>query len=118
MWYPLSPKQERQVWAQLQDTPDVPEEAISAPSTPTPDEIPAAPEAVPPPAPVPQPPQAPVWTGPVPPIHDRCHCSIETLPGGNRVWKTNGEHACPLCMQLRDAFNRLSYSAVPDVANG
>lgn len=41
-----------------------------------------------------------------PPLHERCHCYIERLPGGRSVWKTN-ETACDQCHEVRDRYNNL-----------
>lgn len=42
-----------------------------------------------------------------PPLHDRCHCEIITMLGGNTIWRTNG-HCCPQCDQAREAWNAVS----------
>jgi len=41
-----------------------------------------------------------------PPLHDRCHCSIETLPGGRQIWKTHGG-SCVDCQNLSQQFNSI-----------
>lgn len=49
----------------------------------------------------------------LPPLHDNCHCYIETLPilsqtninDGRRVWKRS-EQCCPVCEQSAVAFNQ------------
>jgi len=44
------------------------------------------------------------WNGPIPPLHERCRCQIETMLDGHRVWKAQS-NACPICKQTRDRFN-------------
>ncbi len=41
---------------------------------------------------------------PEPPVHDNCHCSVKTMPGGRRIWEFSN-NACPLCRQMGEAFN-------------
>jgi len=41
----------------------------------------------------------------MPPVHERCHCFIETLPGGNQVWQFSSD-ACPQCKAAGIAFNQ------------
>lgn len=48
----------------------------------------------------------------LPPLHDRCHCVIETLPilsspgvkDGKRVWKKS-DNCCPKCHETAIRFN-------------
>jgi hypothetical protein len=48
----------------------------------------------------------------LPPLHDRCHCVIETLPilsmpgirDGKRVWRKS-ENCCPKCYETSLKFN-------------
>ena len=48
----------------------------------------------------------------IPPLHDRCHCVIETLPilsipgvkDGKRVWKKS-DNCCPKCHETALGFN-------------
>ena len=43
----------------------------------------------------------------VPPLHEFCHCEINTLPSGRQIWKLgNGEMHCSECVMNRDLFNR------------
>lgn len=44
-----------------------------------------------------------------PPLHDRCHCSVETLPGGRMIWNVN-ETACADCHSIASEFNRIQSS--------
>jgi hypothetical protein len=39
-----------------------------------------------------------------PPLHDRCHCRVKTLPGGRQIWETSN-NACPDCKQAGELFN-------------
>ena len=49
----------------------------------------------------------------LPPLHDNCHCRIETMPilsvpgvkDGRRVWKRS-ENCCPKCEASANEFNR------------
>jgi hypothetical protein len=41
---------------------------------------------------------------PEPPLHDRCHCRIKTMPGGRKIWEFSA-NACPTCRQVGEAFN-------------
>lgn len=41
---------------------------------------------------------------PDPPVHEFCHCKVETMPGGRRIWRAN-EGACNDCLRARDTFN-------------
>ena len=43
--------------------------------------------------------------GPMPPLHEHCHCEIKTMPGGRKIWKSNGR-CCQQCDQARDSFNQ------------
>jgi len=52
-----------------------------------------------------QPQKNPSDIGSVPPVHDGCHCQIETLPGGRKIWKFTN-HCCGLCRSLGENFNR------------
>lgn len=45
-----------------------------------------------------------IWQGLLPPLHERCHCTLETLPNGNQIWRTY-DNACAVCQQKRDDFN-------------
>lgn len=51
------------------------------------------------------PPNTPQQPLPIPPLHERCHCKIETMLDGSQIWKT-WEKACPICQQARDTFNK------------
>lgn len=50
----------------------------------------------------------------VPPVHEFCHCEIETFVSGRQVWKLgNGENHCQECvtnMQIFNAENERLYS--------
>ena len=41
----------------------------------------------------------------LPPVHDRCHCYIEVMPAGNKIWQTTNE-ACNRCRSLALEFNK------------
>lgn len=68
---------------------------ILQPQTPV-DEIPQGDDTV---LPTPDAPQLVL-----PPVHDRCHCRIETMPGGRQIWQASHK-PCPQCEAARDAFN-------------
>ena len=40
----------------------------------------------------------------LPPVHDRCHCYIETMPAGNKIWQFS-DRCCEQCKALGKAFN-------------
>ena len=50
------------------------------------------------------PPELPQDIFPEPPLHDRCHCKIKTMPGGRKIWEFS-ENACQQCRQIGEAFN-------------
>ncbi len=42
----------------------------------------------------------------IPPVHEFCHCEIQTLPSGQQIWKLgNGENHCQECVQNMRIFN-------------
>lgn len=42
----------------------------------------------------------------VPPVHEFCHCNIETLVSGQQIWKLgNGENHCVECVNNMQIFN-------------
>lgn len=49
----------------------------------------------------------------LPPLHNNCHCYIETMPilsqlnvqDGRRIWQ-KAENCCPACLQSSIAFNK------------
>jgi len=48
----------------------------------------------------------------VPPLHEFCHCQIDTLPSGQQVWRLgNGENHCQECVNSRDIFNAANEKA-------
>jgi hypothetical protein len=79
--------------------PNIPAQPIA----PNPQVAPQAPQGVPIGAELP-PLQAAENTIPEPPVHDNCHCSIKTMPGGRRIWEFSN-NACNLCRQMGEAFN-------------
>jgi hypothetical protein len=48
------------------------------------------------------------YTGLMPPIHDNCHCYIETLPGGRKIWQF-GDKCCDQCKNLALQFNKTQF---------
>ena len=44
-----------------------------------------------------------------PPVHDRCHCRIQTLPGGRSIWEASN-NACADCLRARDEFNAAQHA--------
>lgn len=66
--------------------------------------VPEAPVATQPPlVPIPAPPIL-GYTGKLPPIHDHCHCKIETF-GDRKTWQFQ-DKCCEECRQLAAAFNQ------------
>ena len=51
-------------------------------------------------------------TGVKPPLHDRCHCTIKTLPSGRQIWQSNSD-SCDQCIRTRDAFNEAQNKLFP-----
>lgn len=90
---------------------------VVGPAMPTPQmpNIPQAPAPQPPPQQAPAPQEIPIGAElpplaaaenafPEPPVHDNCHCSIKTMPGGRRIWEFS-HNACTMCRQMGEAFN-------------
>jgi len=51
-----------------------------------------------------------------PPLHEFCHCEINTLPSGRQIWKLgNGEMHCAECVMSRDIFNAANELAYRDI---
>jgi len=51
----------------------------------------------------------------VPPVHEFCHCEIQTLPSGQQIWKLgNGENHCRQCVEYMQIFNSLNEQAYND----
>jgi hypothetical protein len=50
-------------------------------------------------------PQPRTYQGALPPLHDNCHCYIETmLDGVTQIWQTT-ENACQQCQQAQLNYN-------------
>ena len=58
------------------------------------------------PNPIPLSPEDQQVLGMRPPLHDRCHCTVEKLPGGRMIWNVN-ETACEQCQKIGQHFNEL-----------
>ena len=75
----------------------------------TPNLVPEEPEEIPQPEQPQQPqPLKPLPTQSVPPLHDNCHCKIETMPGGRQIWQFS-EKCCNLCKQQAHKFNSTQF---------
>jgi hypothetical protein len=47
-----------------------------------------------------------------PPVHEFCHCEINTMPGGRQVWRLgNGENHCQQCVANMQIFNQANQQA-------
>jgi hypothetical protein len=62
------------------------------------------------PEPIPLEPEDEKVLGMQPPLHDRCHCTIESLPGGRKIWHVN-DTACEQCQMVGRRFNELQSAA-------
>ena len=52
----------------------------------------------------------------VPPVHEFCHCEIQTLPSGQQIWKLgNGENHCIQCVENMKIFNSLNEQAYNEI---
>jgi hypothetical protein len=51
----------------------------------------------------------------LPPVHEGCHCYIETLPSGNTIWQFSG-NTCDTCKTLAREYNSRQNSIINEPA--
>ena len=51
----------------------------------------------------------------LPPVHDRCHCYIQTMPAGNQIWQFS-DKCCDQCKALAIDFNKKQDTIVNEPA--
>ena len=51
----------------------------------------------------------------LPPVHEGCHCYIETLPSGNTIWQFSG-NTCDTCKALAREYNSRQNSIINEPA--
>ena len=89
------------MWYRYSQNQEFPEEPLIPNEVPDPPEL-NIPEIQEPPKLEPQKPQ---MKFPLPPLHENCHCYIETKPGGRQIWQF-GDNCCEKCEALAIEFNR------------
>ncbi len=46
-----------------------------------------------------------------PPLHEKCHCQIDSLLDGSYRWRCNNDNPCPQCAMARDMVNSVQPAA-------